>query len=87
VGAEWGFNEEEINRLNAYHYQRTLLFTALPLPMDASVYRIGAEWGYHEEDVKPEARTAATNVSLSRNRAAIFGPVYCTVSLICCYNE
>jgi hypothetical protein len=75
VGAEWGFNEEEINRLDAYHYQRTLLFTALPLPVDASVYRVGAEWWYHEGGVKPEA---ATNVSVSRNTAAIFGPVYCT---------
>jgi hypothetical protein len=80
VGAEWGFNEEEINRLDAYHDQRTLLFTALPLPMDASVYRVGAEWWYHEGGVKPEEWTAATNVSVSRNTVAIFGPVYCTVS-------
>jgi hypothetical protein len=55
VGAEWGFNEEEINSLDAYHYQRMLLFTALPLPMDVSVYRVGAECGYHEGGVKPEA--------------------------------
>jgi hypothetical protein len=77
-----GFHEEEINRFDAYHYQRTLLFTELPLPMDASVYRVGAEWGYHEEGIKPEAWTAANNVSVSRNMAAIFGPVYCTVSVL-----
>jgi hypothetical protein len=79
-GCRVGFNEEEINRLDAYHYQRTLLFTALPLPMDVSVYRVGAEWWYHEGGVKPEACTEVTNVSVSRNTVAMFGPVYCTVS-------
>jgi hypothetical protein len=44
-----------------------------------------AVWGIHEEGVKPEAFAAATNVSVSRNTAAILPPVHCSVSKLMYY--